>query len=160
MRVHRAAPGEWPLVRATRLRALADSPGAFGSTLAREEAFDEATWRTRVADGDWFLARAGDEVVGIAAAVPSADDPADRELVSVWVDPAHRGGPTATGLVESSCAWAAALGASTVSLRVTDANPRARRFYERLGFRPTGERRPLPRDPALAEERMRRALER
>jgi hypothetical protein len=35
---------EWPTYRAVRLRALGDSPDAFGSTLAREEALTDAEW--------------------------------------------------------------------------------------------------------------------
>ena len=46
---------------------------------------------------------------------------------------------------------------SAVRLAVPASNP-AVRLYERLGFTPTGERQPLPSDPALAEIRMSREL--
>ena len=49
-------------------------------------------------------------------------------------------------------------GAGTVALWVADGNDRARRCYERLGFVPTGVRQPLPSDPAVGEELLRRSL--
>ncbi|WP_432509634.1 GNAT family N-acetyltransferase [Kineococcus auxinigenes] len=157
--VQRASAQQWPVVREVRLQALADAPRAFGSTLAREEGFDDGTWRRRVQDGDWFLAWSAGRAVGVAALVPSEVVPpvGERELVSVWVEPGHRGGGTAARLVEAACSRAAAGGAATVGLWVADGNPRARRFYERLGFRPTGERKPLPSSPDVEEERLRRA---
>lgn len=54
--VCRATPEQWPAVKKIRLRALADSPRAFGSTLAREVAFEDQRWQGRVAGGTWFLA--------------------------------------------------------------------------------------------------------
>lgn len=49
--VRRFRADEWRAYRALRLRALADSPDAFGSTLEREAAFPDGDWRTRLADG-------------------------------------------------------------------------------------------------------------
>jgi ribosomal protein S18 acetylase RimI-like enzyme len=48
--------------------------------------------------------------------------------------------------------------ASEVVLWVADHNDAARRLYERLGFRPTGESQPLPSNPARSESRMRLPL--
>jgi ribosomal protein S18 acetylase RimI-like enzyme len=45
-----------------------------------------------------------------------------------------------------------------VHLWVTETNKAARRMYERSGFTPTGERQPLPSDPALMELAMARAV--
>ena len=63
---------EGPRLRALRLRALADSPWAFGSTLAREEAFPDAVWQERAAlsaageDRVTFIAEDGDRWIGMA----------------------------------------------------------------------------------------------
>ena len=48
VRVRTLGGHEWPLYRALRLRALADAPEAFGSTLAEEEARPDADWAWRL----------------------------------------------------------------------------------------------------------------
>ena len=153
-------PGEWAVLREVRLSALLDAPAAFASTHAREVAYGEAEWRARIARGPWWLAYAEGVPVGLVAGYRRDDDGDVRHLVAMWVDPQHRGTPAATLLVGAVCAWAAEGGAGVVSLWVADGNPRARRFYERLGFTGTGERQPLPSDPRIGEERMERVLRR
>jgi ribosomal protein S18 acetylase RimI-like enzyme len=151
-----AEPDDWTLLRDVRLRALADAPGAFASTLSREQAFDEAEWRGRITRGPWWLALDGGRAVGLVAAFAEDDD--ERHLVAMWVDPAHRGSAVAAQLVEAARAWAASDGGRTLILWVADGNERARRFYERLGFRGTGVRQPLPSAPQVGEELLRRVL--
>jgi len=156
--VRRAGLHDWEAVRATRLSALADAPYAFASTLAREAAFDSHVWRRIVEEGDWFLAWLCGQPVGIAAGLAEDDLPAEGHLIAMWVAAAHRGSTAATQLVEAVCDWAQGEGARAVTLWVADGNPRARRFYERLGFRSTGRRQPLPSAPEVGEEQLRREL--
>lgn len=180
--VERTRPDDWRDLRDVRLRALADAPSAFGSTLAREVAFPDEVWRERAAQGRTLLARTtldggppGDRgqsddgappgsgrspgpVVGVAAVVPSPDDPTVAELVSVWVEPGARGSGVAVTLLEHAHALAAELGARTLSLWVTATNAPALRLYERAGFAPTAETQPLPSDPRLVELRMTRRV--
>ncbi|MCA9712598.1 MAG: hypothetical protein KDK70_42615, partial [Myxococcales bacterium] len=49
--VRRLEPSEWRVYRELRLRALAESPDAFGSTLARERERSDEQWQARVAEG-------------------------------------------------------------------------------------------------------------
>lgn len=155
--VRQASPGEWPAIKDTRLRALADSPDAFASTLAHEAGFDDAEWQGWTARGNWFLARHSGRVIGIAAIKDGAESD-QRHLISLWVEPGHRGTPAAASLVEAACEQARARGATAITLWVTDHNLRARRFYERLGFHPTGARQPLPSNPGLTEQQLRLLL--
>jgi ribosomal protein S18 acetylase RimI-like enzyme len=156
--VRSAGSDDWAVVREIRLRALADSPSAFASTLAREEAFGEADWRRRLEHGYCFLAWADERPVGTVAGFADEDDPRTHHLVAMWVEPAHRRTPVATELVEAVCRRARMDAAAAVQLFVVDGNDRARRFYERLGFVATGERQPLPSNPGIGEELMRRSL--
>ena len=59
---------DWPTWREMRLRALADSPSAFGSTYTREVAFTEQDWRRRLAgDGVCVLVEDDGLPVGMGA---------------------------------------------------------------------------------------------
>jgi hypothetical protein len=55
--------------------------------------------------------------------------------------------------------WSAERQALEVILWVTDSNTAARTLYEQAGFRPTGERQPLPSNPALSQSLLRLSLE-
>ena len=158
--VRRALPADWKVLRDIRLRALAESPWAFASTLAREEAFGEQDWRRRLEHGHCFLAWADGRPVGCVAGFADEELPQEQHLVAMWVEPAHRGTSAATELVEAVCRQARADGAVAVRLWVVDGNARARRFYERLGFTTTGLRQPVPSAPEADEELLRRELER
>ena len=155
----RAGAEDWQAVRDIRLAALLDAPFAFGSTLERELAFDEQEWQRRVSDGNWLLAWFGQQPVGVVAGIPVAGRHDERHLVGMWVTAAHRGTSVAAELVEAICDWTRSQGASLVTLWVADGNPRARRFYDRLGFITTGRRQPLPSAPEIGEELLQRHVD-
>jgi len=77
----------------------------------------------------------------------------------MWVADDHRGTSVAAELVEAICGWTRLQGAKLVTLWVADGNPRARRFYERLGFHSTGHRQSLPSTPEVGEELMQRHVD-
>ncbi len=150
--VERLTGEDWTRLRAVRLRALETDPDAFGAVLAEEAARREAFWRRRTLDGDWFLARAAEEAVGVVALVtppaPAGGHGGDeRRLDAMWVAPDWRGRGVGEALIDTALAHAAGQGAASVSLTVVDGNRAARGLYRRMGFRPTGERSPRPRDP-------------
>lgn len=138
--VARVGPEDWRRLRDVRLTALGESPAMFGSTLARERAFDEAEWRRRAARPATFLVSRGGDDVAMAGAY---EIEGAWWVMGMWLAPAVRG----TGVVEvlaAACeAVAAEAGATTVRLGVMEDNPRGRRAYARLGYQPTGERVPV-----------------
>ena len=164
--IRRAGPEHWRACRDARLRALADAPHAFASTLERERGFDDEVWQQRLSatSAATFLAWQGDEVVGMATGVPDrADDefavPGAWQLVGMWVAPQARGRGIADRLVELVAGHAHASGAVSLVLWVTEVNARARAFYQRIGFVPTGRRQLVrPQEPDHWEIQMIRAF--
>jgi ribosomal protein S18 acetylase RimI-like enzyme len=155
--VRRAAPGDEEALRRVRLAALADAPDAFESTLDRELDRPLSEWQRWLTHGAVFLFEDAGEPRGIAAGIPHTDVPSAAFLVSMWVAPAHRGTGAADTLVASVLAWAQTQGVREVWLHVGKENDRARRLYERHGFRATGETM-RPRDGAVEIE-MRRPID-
>ena len=81
------------------------------------------------------------------------EQPADEVyLVGMWVATVARGTDVATRLVGTALTHAAASGRRRVVLDVAHENARARAFYARMGFRPTGEVGRMPWDPSVTEE--------
>ena len=151
-------PDDWETLRDIRLAALREAPSAFGSTYAREAPFTEEQWRGRINDRSvtYFAYLPEDPEPAGLAGVYVADGVAD--VVSMWVRPSARGHAVGESLIGATADWAKARDHAWLLLWVTESNAPARKLYERCGFTLTGERQPLPSDPALPEIRMRRLL--
>jgi len=139
-KVRRAVIGDEPVLRAVRLQALSDSPGAFGSTYEREVARTPEDWRKWLAPAATFLLEAGGEARGMVAGVPDAQDSSIVQLMAMWVHPDQRRTGAADALVSTVKDWAVEVGAKQVRLKVVESNEQARRCYERAGFRATGRK--------------------
>ena len=157
MTVRRAAAGDEPILRAIRLQALSETPEAFGSTYERELARTTADWQRWMSPGATFILDDAGGPKGIVAGMRDESDAAVVHLMSMWVDPALRGSGAAEALVASLLAWAETEGARQMRLAVIQTNDRARRFYERLGFRGNGRQGVRERDGAIEVE-MERAV--
>ncbi|MGD0445403.1 MAG: GNAT family N-acetyltransferase [Edaphobacter sp.] len=148
--------------KAVRLRALQDTPSAFGSTYARESQFTDADWQQRAANlctprSIGYLAHEED-YCGIAVSFLNEKNPQHAELRSMWVAPEQRRTGTGRLLVDAIESWARSCGAHTFQLMVTSGNLAAISFYQRLGFTPTGHTEPYPNDPALIEYEMSKSI--
>ena len=151
------------LFKDVRLRALQDSPGAFGSTYARESQFTDAEWIKRVErwNGDvgaGFLALDDGTPCGIAGTFLYQNDATRAQLIAMWTAPTHRQQGVGRLLVNAVLNWARSRNARTLLLMVTSNNESAIRFYERLGFIRTGRTEPYPNDPAVIEYEMSRPI--
>ena len=149
MRMRNFEVGDWATLRDLRLRALADAPDAFGSTLEAEEKMSEADWIGRAAPpADSppcinLIVELDEEPVGLAYACLDAADPGRADLYAMWVDPSTRRSGFGRAIVDRVADWALSAGAERLVLEVTEGNQAARGLYERTGFVPTGERSPL-----------------
>jgi GNAT superfamily N-acetyltransferase len=126
------------IVRDLRLRALADAPDAFTSTLEQERVRTAADWRRWLGEAAVFVFDDAAGPAGLAAGVPHRADPRSVFLMSMWVRPGRRGSGAADALIGAVLSWARGLGVARVLLHVGSHNGRARRCYERNGFRATG----------------------
>ncbi|MFI6505598.1 GNAT family N-acetyltransferase [Nonomuraea typhae] len=149
--VERLTPADTARLREVRLRALADSPDAFGSTYEREAAFPAEKWVQRLAnpDGVFFVAVSGGEIHGMVYGL--AERPGHVHLLSMWVAPEARGARLGSRLVDEVIAWARARNAEEIELWAVDENTAARALYAGKGFVPTGEVMGLPSNPSLPE---------
>lgn len=105
--------------------------------------------RARFGQGDGrvlnLVATRGAELVGWAAIGPYRDGELrteDAELYAIYLDPQHLGTGVGRALVQESLRQCAARGHDRVYLWVVRGNARARRFYERAGFRADGTEEP------------------
>lgn len=162
--VRRFSAAEWPVYRDLRLRALGDSPDAFGSTLSEETGRTDAQWAGCLAAASdsqtnlQVVAEVDGEPVGLAWGRVDPPNPEVAVLYQMWVAPSHRGVGAGKMLLEAVIAWARARNASFLDLGVTCGNSPARRLYERAGFKPVGEPQPLRPGSELVAQSMRLAL--
>ncbi|RBY77321.1 GNAT family N-acetyltransferase [Blastococcus sp. TF02-09] len=154
---------EWREIRALRLEALCDpaAPQAFLETYEQAAARPEEFWRDRArgsavdagpdAVARQFVAIADDGTwVGTAVALVeragavdvggSVVEESGGHVVGVYLHPDHRGRQVMDRLFEAVTDWLGAQQLPRVRLNVHADNARARRFYEKAGFRDTGVR--------------------
>lgn len=125
---------DWPIWRSVRLQALAESPAAFGSTLAEWIDATDDRWRDRIRDVTLNLVALHDNHP-IAQVSANLDEPASTvELTSMWVSPAARGTGVADTLINTITTWANDRHARHIVLSVKHTNHHARRLYERHHF--------------------------
>jgi ribosomal protein S18 acetylase RimI-like enzyme len=158
--VRQLLPDEWEALRDIRLRALADAPDAFGSTLSEEVARGDDAWRDWASRLDRVIvvAERGGRLVGLASGGPAPGGDRAAGLYAMWVDPQARGTGAAPRIVALVEDWARAAGYGQISLGVTMTNGRAIAFYERLGYVDTGGRHPLRQGAALEIQVMVKSL--
>ncbi len=158
--VRETAMEDWQALRDIRLAALRDAPDAFASTYAEQVVFTEADWRQRIARGGTFLAFVPEADASVPAGLVGGyqQGPGMVGLISMFVRPRARGRGVGEALIAAVLDWARARNATSVHLWVTETNKPARLLYERCGFSLTGERQPLPSNPAVGEVAMTRSL--
>ena len=149
--------------KAARLRALLDSPSAFGSTYARESMMSAVEWVQRVIRwngtlGVGFWRWSNGSSVELQEHCFDEKDLKQAQLVSMWTAPEHRQLGVGRMLVEAAIGWARNSGVERLNLMVTSPNKGAILFYQRLGFAMTGQSEPYPNDPGLVQLEMSRSI--
>ena len=135
------------------MSALADSPSAFGSTLSETVERPMTIWENmlRPEGNPFFVYEIDGEVRGLAGGFVSDHD-GELHLVSMWIDPIHRGRGISDALVSHVVDWARSRSASRLILECTEGNRHAEELYLRHGFRRTGMSSTRERDGATEFE--------
>jgi GNAT superfamily N-acetyltransferase len=136
-------------LRALRLESLLDSPQAYGSTYGECLEWTSRRWRQVAREWNYFLAERAVRGVGIASGGPNDRYPGTRWLYGMYVTPKERGTGVAEVLVDAVQEWARQQGSTSLYLHVAAPMQRARAFYEREGFRATGDVVAMERDPSI-----------
>ena len=131
--LRRLRPEDWEDFREIRLRALADAPDAFASTLERERAFSESEWRRRLSGPVYVVDDPHPVSVGGVF-----DEDGTWHVWGMWTDPAHRRRGHARRLLDALVPVR-----GPVVLDVNTSNVAARTAYESYGFVGTGRLEPL-----------------
>jgi GNAT superfamily N-acetyltransferase len=147
--VRRSGIDDADALRTIRLMALLAEPDAFGSTYEDSLRYPATRWLEMARDWNYYLAFAGEEVIGMASGGRFDPRPDARWLYGMFVRPDHRGTGVAVELVHEVADWTRAQRVRTLGLHVTASVARARAFYEKIGFVPDGEHEPMERDRRL-----------
>ncbi|MES2248707.1 MAG: GNAT family N-acetyltransferase [Pseudomonadota bacterium] len=162
--VQPAKSDEWKTYRDMRLRALLDSPDAFGSTHEAEATRTDAMWSARISTATSsgrdrvLFAFNRDDACGLIWCKLSSDEPAVAHLFQMWVDPASRGMGAGRALLKEAIFWAESVGVKRVFLGVTAGDTPATRLYAACGFCPDGALEPLREHSNLMVQPMSLAL--
>ncbi|WP_440974483.1 GNAT family N-acetyltransferase [Pseudomonas koreensis] len=140
MKIRQLKVSEWRIYRDLRLCALAESPDAFGSTLAAEQIRADAAWRERVGAGVVsdldlpLVAEIDQRPVGLVWAKISPADTSLAHIYQMWVAPDFRGRGVGRALLGRVIEWARERGAQAVHLGVTVSDTPAMKLYLAQGF--------------------------
>lgn len=137
--VHQLGNVEWQRNKAVRLRALEESPDAFGGLLEEEVSFADSAWQQRLtrANVATYVATMGDaeDDVGLVTGAPYDGS---SGLFSMWVAPEARGRGVGGALIDAVVEWACGNGSRELLLDVADDNESAMALYRSKGFERTG----------------------
>ena len=146
---------DWARLRDMRLKALIDSPHAFGGTFEKESLFDEQQWRSDFAKQTHIVA----SVNGVDAAMMyvenlEGDFGAKCWIGGCWSDPDFRGTGLMRAMFEFLDKHAESRDWSVQGLGVWTDNTAAIAAYEKLGCVEMGGPQASTRQPGKFYQRM------
>jgi GNAT superfamily N-acetyltransferase len=147
-RIERLKAGDGERLRAIRLRALADAPEAFATTLEEAACKPLEGWERQLHELPTFVATAGGCDFGMARGAHHDQWRDTGYLISMWVAPEARRRGIATDLIDAVVGWARSEGFVRLILDVAEGNTPAMALYTHKGFVPNGTigRLPPPRE--------------
>lgn len=138
--IRRIRRSEGGMLSEVRLRALETDPASFGSTYAREAAFEESVWAERAArssDGDeiaTYIAISDGQAVGTVTVSRDVQGQGAFVVTGMWVAPEARRAGVGRRLLGEAERWSSGLGGADIRLSVAETAAAARRLYESAGY--------------------------
>jgi GNAT superfamily N-acetyltransferase len=144
IRYEQLGPDDGPRLRSIRLRALQNSPDAFGTTYDEASVYADDIWAKQVTELPTFVAIDNGRDVGMVRCARDRHRPDTLSLISLWVAPEVRRRHVGATLIDLVVAWARSNGVSRLLLDVADLNAPAVTLYAAKGFEPNGNTGTLP----------------
>jgi ribosomal protein S18 acetylase RimI-like enzyme len=156
VRIERLGSGDEKRLRSIRLRALHDSPDAFGTTGDEATALPPESWTEQLTILPTFIAVIDEEDVGIVRFCPDGKHPESGWLISMWVAPEIRRRGVGSRLIDTLTKFAFSAGFTRIELDVGDWNISAIALYASKGFEATGEKKAFdaPRNHIVEHRRV------
>jgi GNAT superfamily N-acetyltransferase len=142
--IERLAAGDGERLRAIRLRALKDSPDAFGTTFKEAAAQPPESWELQLEQLATFVATTNGCDVGLVRGTAHERCRDAGCLISMWVAREARRQGIGSALIDALAEWAGTQGWDRLLLDVGERNTPALALYTRKDFVPTGEIGALP----------------
>lgn len=139
MRLVQATEDDWERVKAIRLEALQTETGVYGSSYAREAAFDEPTWRAWSAGPRKaiFLLYDDETLVGVTGVMAHWDDPTAALCIASYLRASYRGRKLSRVFYQARIEWARAQGFTRLLVGHRASNLPSMHANQAFGFRET-----------------------
>ena len=143
--IRSARPDESSVLAELHYRTEVDAYSSIFPSDAPGPTLDErkADWSAKLRQWQAFVAVVDNRVVGVALVGEDVFEPGAGHLLRFCVDPEFQRRGIGARLYQAGITYLSELGFETATLWVLERNQRARRWYERLGWQPTGERKPV-----------------
>lgn len=130
---------DWQVLKEIRLKALAESPLAYGEYYENAIKKNDEVWKSRAQGNDesaTFIAFSNHKPAGMVSCFKNENS---VQLVAMWADPNFRRVGIGTKLVNKVIEFASEKSIPTVHLWVTVGKTDANSFYTAFGFQATEE---------------------
>ena len=119
-----------------RLEALQKEANVFGSTYAREVAFDDAQWMDRISNPNSICLGLfhNDELIGITGVVTDTEDKELGHMVQSYIRKEHRGKGLANLFYEARLNWARDRKLKRIQVGHKESNLASKAANQRFGF--------------------------
>ena len=124
---------DWEKLRDIRLRAVTESPQAFGDTVEKTKAQTEEVWRKWIANSHIYII--DDNNKSVSAATFRQDIDGVWEINAVWTDPSYRNKGLSRKIFEQIFFDAKMMSIDVIRLDVNSIQSAAVTLYESLGFK-------------------------